>query len=774
MLETHKKSFISLLVLIFLLPLFFIPGGAFSLASAKSALLVLGLVVVSLVFLFEVWQAEKLVWPKSFLALTILLLPIIYLLSALLSTPSSLALFGYNFDLGTFGFILLSSLLSILVSLIFSDTSRILQILALFLLSVSLVILFLLVRILLGGDIFIWGNFFDRLSSPLGVWTDAALLSGFIALLSSLALGMIPMKLPFRIFIYISFALGLIVLLILSFSTALILSFIGAMALLFYFYRVEKFLTVSKANSETLFSSAFWSKFFPPIALGLVALVSLVNPVISSSGRHLNDILVENLKIENIDVRPSLSATLNVSKAVLSEEGFWGSGPNTFGRDWLSHRPADVNATPFWATTFPFGVGFIPTQVSATGLLGTLIWLAFFIFFLTLGFRSLFNLPTSRPQRFVLVATFLGALFLWVYSFLYTPSATVLIFAFAFTGLFLAAGRVMHLVVSEAFEFKEPRPRRYLARVLIVAIVLTLIFIAWIGFEKTASSFYFKRASDLSNTANASLVEIEGSLDKAIAFAPADIHYLALSRLNFAKAQNAASSGDSSEETQKIFEEAVRASVEAARSAVSLNPEGYQNWISLGVIYSALVPEPLSVPGAYENALLSYDEATKRNPLNPEIPLFRAQLELSRGDVDAARSFIQSSIALKEDYPDAYLVLVQLEVREGRVSEAIASAERLSALLPGNPGIYFELGLLKYSTRDYQGAVEAFNYALSVAPDYANAQYYLGLSYARLDLLDEALKQFRALVSSNPNEVSVQNILRELEEGSTSFLNGVE
>jgi len=210
----------------------------------------------------------------------------------------------------------------------------------------------------------------------------------------------------------------------------------------------------------------------------------------------------------------------------------------------------------------------------------------------------------------------------------------------------------------------------------------------------------------------------------------------------------------------------LRKSIEAARLAVSANPAGYQNWVSLGMIYSALVPEPLSVAGSYENAFFAYSEASKRNPNNPELPLFIARLEFNRGNVEGARSFIRRSIALKEDYADAYLLLAQLEVQAGDTAGAIVSAERLALLMPNNPGIYFELGLLKYSNGDFVGAAKAFTLALVSAPDYANAKYYLGLTLLELSQLDEARAQFEALLVTNPDSEEVKAVLESLNNGS--------
>ena len=97
MTQTHRTSFFITLGLMFLMPLFFIPGGSLDLSVAKSTLLSIGLVVAFLAFLLEIWRGGKLDIPWHPFVLIVIFLPLIYLISSLFSVPSSLSLFVYNF-----------------------------------------------------------------------------------------------------------------------------------------------------------------------------------------------------------------------------------------------------------------------------------------------------------------------------------------------------------------------------------------------------------------------------------------------------------------------------------------------------------------------------------------------------------------------------------------------------------------------------------------------------------------------------------------------------
>lgn len=768
--QTNKSSLFVALALIFLLPIFFIPGSALGLGAAKSALLVIGTTVLTLVFLQNIWKAGRLNLPWHPILAFLVFLPTVYFVSALVSTPSSLSLLGYNFEIGTFGYILIGSLLVLLVSSIFSDTTRVLQALVAFFLSISVLALFVLVKVFSGGEILVLGNFFGNMANPIGNWTDLAVVFGLLSSFSALAIGLLPMKLSARLLVYAAFIAGLFLMIVVNFTVAFALTLAASIFLILYFSKLEKRFS----GVEPEVGNFFTRPLFLPIVLAIVSVIFLVNPTISDSRGTLGDVVANTFSVENIDVRPSLSATLGISKAVLLEKSFLGSGPNTFDRDWLIYKTAEINTTPFWAISFPFGVGFIPTQIATTGALGIFAWLLFFVTLVVLVVKSLMRLSESRAERFTTISAVFIVLFLWAASFVYAPSATVLMFAFIFSGFLLATNQISHTISSRSLDLKD-LPRNKVATFVMIAVVFTgSIYLGWSSYTRTIAAYHFKKAVDLANTEGSPLDEIERFVNKAISSMPTDTYYVALSRINFVKAQNAINATEGTpEENQTIFETSLRQSIEAARLATQINPAGYQNWISLGLIYGALVPPPLSVSGSYENASVAYDEAGKLNPLNPEVPLFRAQLELNNNNRDKAISEVKKATAMKQDYADAYLLLAQLEIQAGNTAAAIESAEQLALLTPDNPGIYFELGVLKYSNGDYLGAEGTFRRALNIVPDYANAQYYLGLSLARLDRLDEAIEQFEALARTNPDNVDVINILEDLRDGDTSFFDEI-
>ena len=641
---TYRNTFFIVLGTIFLLPLFFIPGGALDLTSAKSLLIVLGIAIGALVFLFETWKAKELVLPKSALIVVVALLPLIYFLSALLSTPSSLSLLGYNFEVGTFAFILLGSALLVTSAVVFGDTGRTLQAVLATFAALTLVVLISLVKI-------IWpNNFFgESIGNPMGIWTDLGVVLPLLSVLSILILGMLPMRRTFKLIFYGVFALSIALAAIINFETANVLSLVFAILLFLYFVKLEK--KEKGAKTKKAKADDVW---FLPVILAIVSLTLLVNPM------NLGEKISKFSNVTNSEVRPTLSTTLGISKSVLTQSGLFGSGPNTFSRDWLLYKPQEVNATPFWGVAFPYGAGFIPTQIAATGIIGTALWIAFLVLVLGLVLKALANLPNSIAERFALVTTLVSTILLWTGAFLYTPSSVLLMLAFALTGIFVAMCCEAGIITLKTFNLKETTTK-VTTGAIFAGITIGAVVLLYTGGEKAIAQYHFQKALNLANKSEANLLIIEKEVESAIKLAPLDSYLLALSQINFVKAQTAANAATGKPaDNRKVFEESLAKSVQAAKAAVATNPENFANWLYLGNIYAALVPAPLSVSGAYENAKLAYTEAFKRNPSNPEIPLLFAYLEISRNNLADARLYIMSSLALKDDYTQARNLLEQL------------------------------------------------------------------------------------------------------------------
>ncbi|MEX2013659.1 MAG: tetratricopeptide repeat protein [Parcubacteria group bacterium] len=755
---TYKLSLIVTLLLVLLLPIFFLPVSILSLSVAKTALLALGVVVALVGIVIQVIGQGGFSLPRSYLMWFVPLLPLAYLVSALLSPNISKSLFGYNLEVGTFGFVLLASLLLGVIVVIFSDTAKVLRVWGAFLISMSLLAVFALVKVLSGGFP-VWGAFSGNMANPIGGWPDYAMAFGLLAVILALALSVFNLEKVHRIILSILFFASLFLMVVISFSTAFLLTLVVGVLGLVYVLKIDS-QTISGFEGES--KPTRW----PMVLLVVVTLVFVINPTISATYGSLSDTISAAFSVSNVEVRPSFSATMDITKAVLSESPVFGGGPNTFSENWLLHKPQEINETIFWNTAFPFGLSFVLTQVASLGLLGTLVWLTFFVLLLGLMFKVLARLPDDRFERGMLLASLFAVLFLWTGAFLYTPSVVMLSLAFVFSGLFLASARTSGVIGTKDFIFSKNNALNFVSVIAAAALGIGLVTFGFSVFQRTMAAHHFQRALLLSGTPDTSLDEIESRLVSAMRLSQQDIYYSAFSEISLARAGAVLNSSEgTSEANLELFQTALSNGIASAQTAVTLNPQSYRNRVILGSIYSSLVPAPFSVEGAYESALETFGEARLRNPMSPEVPLLLARLELGRGELNTARERVAEAIALKADYADAYFLSTQIEINANNISQAIRSAETSAVLSPDNAGVFFQLGLLKYTVENWSGATSAFEQALRIMPEYANAKYFLGLSLDRLGRREEALRHFEALIETNPDNTEVVTIVENLRAG---------
>lgn len=90
------------------------------------------------------------------------------------------------------------------------------------------------------------------------------------------------------------------------------------------------------------------------------------------------------------------------------------------------------------------------------------------------------------------------------------------------------------------------------------------------------------------------------------------------------------------------------------------------------------------------------------------------------------------------------------------VSPAISLTPAQSS---GSPENYYAKGAALYEKGQYADALESFKAAILLKPGYADAHYYLGVTYDALEKRDEAVKSFQETIRLNPNHVDARIML---------------
>lgn len=508
--------------------------------------------------------------------------------------------------------------------------------------------------------------------------------------------------------------------------------------------------------------------FLVPLCVLAVSLFFLIPAMGNQQQESLANSLAKGLNINVLNVRPSWESTLSVGQKVYSDAPVFGSGPGTFGVEWLKHRDAALNSTVFWNLDFSSGIGFIPTSFVTTGLVGMFAWVVFLAFFIVFGLRMLIlRAPQDVFIRYVATFSFVAALYLFITAIFGLPNTVILTLAFVFAGLFVSTIRYTENSQQWGIVFSRSPRLGFL-----IVFSLTILLLGSVGAAYSLVGRYIATTELAKSRVAFSAGNIDAagkSAQNSILFTPSAAAYQIEAGVASVQLDRiAASSTMSTSAAQQAFQAALSGGINAALTATRLTPSDYQNWLILGNLYSKAVP--LRVSGAYDSAKDAYEKAALLSPTNPQIPYILAQLNIANQNIKSAKDNLKAAIALKQDYTDAIFLLSQLEVQDGNVKEALAAALAAAYFTPNNPNILFQVGILSAALGDFAGATNVLSAAVAANPQFANARYFLSAVYAKRGDMKNALEQMQAIAAmSADNAKAVASQLGALEAGKNPF-----
>lgn len=760
--NTNKRSLFTLdnvaygiiAVVVFFLPFFFLPFLGIAPDAAKIHLLQIGIVLAFIIWLSVSLREGTISFAKTIVFAALALVPLASLVSGIFSGQARVSMLGSGTEISTFLGSILFFLLTILAANYFREIKRISFLYRGLFFGALIIVLFQTARFIGGPDFLSLGLFGNPTDNILGKWNDLGLFFGAIALLSVFSLQFLSPGGFKKWSLYAALIASVTFLAIINFSLAWIL--LGIFSLAAFVYG----LSFGVANMSGTDAPRGRLPLLPLI-VAIVAIIFLL------PGDFFTNAIAAKLNIQHIEVRPSWSATYDITKATLKEDPFLGVGPNRFANQWLLEKPAGVNETLFWNSDFNFGIGVISSSVVTMGLFGLAAWLIFFLVFLYVGGRgALLQYDTAR-DRFYAFSSFFMALYFWIAAIFYVPGVVLYAFAFLFTGVCIAfLTRTRSVAVGTLSFANNPRIGFLSVLVIIILIITSVVGVYMLG-QRLASAYLFGKGITAANVSG-DVAYAEKLVGRASGLYANDMYYRTLSDVQIVRLGAVLSQKDLKQDTIRAqFQEVLGNAIGNARAAVDFDQSNYLNWLALGRVYEAVVP--LGIEGAYENADAAYKEALARNPEGPAIQVVLARLELAKGDTARARGYLASALQKKTNYTEAIFLLSQIEASAGNIREAITQAEHASLIAPNDVGIFFQLGFLRYKNDDYNGAISALERAVTLNPVYANAKYFLGLSYAKVGRQGDAIAQFDGIAALNPDNSEVRNILNNLNVGDDPF-----
>jgi tetratricopeptide (TPR) repeat protein len=323
-------------------------------------------------------------------------------------------------------------------------------------------------------------------------------------------------------------------------------------------------------------------------------------------------------------------------------------------------------------------------------------------------------------------------------------SYAMLVMWMAVSGLGLAKARLTEFHPSKKLAF------------LFVPVALLLLVNAVVTVNKA-------RAFSLYNAAQTAtkIEDAEAMVAQASKIYPFDGFYRVLVEYAITYNRNlVTTSTQDQEQLKNVYLKKAQEAVDAGLAAVKLNPNNYQNYVSLGRAYELAVP--FDKEGGFSNAKKSYEEATKLYPDNPYLYLMLARLETSAGTREGVRQQLTDALKKKQNFADALYLMSQLEASESNIDDAITYAIEAIKSAPNDPATYTQAGLLFYGKKDYNDAVLALKTALEKDPNNANVAYFLALSLRDGGRPDLAKPLADELLRRNPGNADLEKFINSL------------
>ncbi len=745
-------SFYTLLTVLFLVPIFFIPSLQISLEVGKGFLLSLGVCTSFFLWLLARIVEGKFYFPKQAILLAGLSVPVALLISAVFSPSFAGSMSGGGFELSTVSSALVMFLVMFLSSVFFQTKQRMFLGLAAIGGAFVLVGIFHIVDLIFHLTVH-FPHFFAQVSggTVLGSWNDLAIFSGLVLITGLMSSETLSLDKKQKWILCAVIAVALFFMAISNFFMAWLVA--GLFALFIFIYS----LSFAKDEKSTV------SNRFPTTSF-VVVLICLV--FVLANG-FFGSYLSLKLGTYSSEVRPSVMATANIAKHVFLKRSIVGIGPNRFSEAWDLYKPADVNTTGFWNSSFDTGFGLLPSFAVTAGLIGLLAWLALLGIFLVKGFGSMFSSSADKVSSYLFSVSFLGAVYLWIVALLYVPNISSFVFAFMLTGVCVASWTMRKGKTVSVSLVGDPRVS-FFSILISVSLLIGVVAGAYIFIKQFASLYFFEKAAYASYGTQAEIIDnAEANLNRAISLRPTDLYYRSLSQVYVAKFNALIGQNNlSSEAIKPELQTAVQNAESAGRMAVQHDKKNYTNWRTLAGVYESFVP--VGIQGAYSNAVSSFNEAIALNPKDPSLYLSLANLELSQKNIDKATVYKDQALALKGNYSDALLLFGRYYDSVGNASAALDQYKQAVIIDPLSVTAFSDLGLYYYGHGSYGDAVGPFERAVILDPTNANTRYYLGMAYAKAGRTADAISQLQYVLAQNPGNKQIQDLISGLQNKPTA------
>ena len=743
-----------------LLPLIFIPGATVLLGAVKVYFVVLLLLGALIAMSLSVLRSGAVTLRFAPLLVSWWVIVGAAFVSAVLSPSLLWSLVGDVLEVHTVAFLAILGVVMAATVTFGSAKKSIVYLYGALILSTGLLLVLHVIRLLFGPTVLSLGFLNSAATTPVGSFNDLGLYMGLTILIGLVTVVQLPLSKRALIIAGTIMGAALVLLALVNFFAIWLILALFSLLLLMYSLTKDRFGVAPDTVSVQVSKTSL-------LSIGIVAMVFVVSAIFLVGGTSIGAALSEKTGVSYLEIRPSVSATLDVLRHVYGQNAFTGVGPNRFGDAWQLYKDQSITQTIFWNTPFNAGSGYIPTWFVTTGLFGVLAWLAFLGLFLYTGAMMLVRGKASDMfWYFTGTVAFVTGAFIWLMSVLYVPGATMLLIGAASTGIMIASYQALLPKQQKTINMLTTARTGFILIVCVMVIVISTILVGYGSVRQLLAAYGYVNATANLPQDGTQIAVVSDRLLKSYALYPSDAYVRDVALYYLLSLNNMLSITDATPAQQQEFQRTITAAIAAANEAVQRKPAEAQNWRVLGDIYALLAA--INIDGASARANEAYHEAEIRDPQNPYYVLQKSVMAYRAKDFTEARRLSLLALDLKGNYTDALFTLSQIDIATGDVAKAIASTESLISLESNNAGRYYQLGVLQIANKNRDAAIAAFTAALSIDANYANARYLRALQYLAAGDKALAVTELKAVSALNADNKSVDDVISKIERGEVT------
>jgi len=644
----ERVSKTALYILVFLMPILFLPWTANVLEFNKQALLIAAVFVASFAWMLRGLISGKINFDLSWIHIPVVVLFLIYLVSTVFSLWPHGSFWGWPQTTSESLLSLLGLLLFYFLLINVFEKKEIFYVLSFFVLSVLLATIYGILQFF--GKFLIPVGFTKTNSfSTVGGMNNLGIFTASLLPLVVMALVQSKKKL-YRVLFLSALIVLFVFLFLINFQIAWWLVIAGAVLLIAF-----------GTQKRDVFDSRWL--VLPMLFLTVALLLSFLRFQLPGIPQAPLEVFLKH--------KPSL----DIAWQVLKEKPVLGTGPGTFIYNFSKYKDISFNQGAFWNSRFEWASSKALTVFGTVGILGTLAFLALIALFAFYGIRHLFKKEVQPSLVAVKNQTSDNSTY-WLFGAGVFISFLVLTLGFFLYSSNISIDFLYFLMLGSLVAFFSERKKEFILKpssliTLGVTFAFTVVFIFFLGVLILESQRYIASVSYLKGVKLLQNNQIEPAIKymkRSVGMAPGnDFYWRELSQLYLKEISEVNKTDLPKEEKTKQIQLYINSSVNSAEAATSTNPNNVSNWSVRGFVYQSLIGV---AEGATDWAITCYDRAEELEPINPYFPTQAGISFLRKAAVSSqeeknelmqkAKEKFEKALELKPDYNPAKTQLQKL------------------------------------------------------------------------------------------------------------------